>query len=222
MNRYLDAAFFDFDGVITESNEIKASAFEIIFSDYPEEIRSRIVDYHLTTGGKSRFVKFKYIYDQILNEPLSNEQLKAHCDRFEEVCRKGMLRVTYVPGALNVIKAWSETIPLYIITGAPLEEARRITENRKISDYFHDVFGSPVSKIEWVQRILQAQHYRADRCLFIGDAQADQVAAAVNDVPFIGRLRKGYPNPFTDGPSIAYINNLTELESSVLKHFTLR
>ena len=63
---------FDFDGVIVESAEIKTKAFKELFTDYPQKIEE-IVQYHLANGGISRYVKFRYIYEQILGQKLSED-----------------------------------------------------------------------------------------------------------------------------------------------------
>ena len=50
---------FDFDGVLVESVDVKTKAYARLFEEYGEGVVSRVVDYHLTNGGVSRFVKFR-------------------------------------------------------------------------------------------------------------------------------------------------------------------
>ena len=65
----IDAIFFDFDGVILESVDIKGWAFGKLFESYPEHV-DEIVAFHFANGGMSRFDKFRYIYKNILNKKM--------------------------------------------------------------------------------------------------------------------------------------------------------
>ena len=54
----VDAIFFDFDGVILESVEVKGWAFGRLFENHPEHV-DEIVAFHHANGGMSRFDKFR-------------------------------------------------------------------------------------------------------------------------------------------------------------------
>ena len=47
--------FFDFDGVIVESVDIKTKAFAMLFEHEGRDIANRVIDYHLKNSGVSRF-----------------------------------------------------------------------------------------------------------------------------------------------------------------------
>ena len=49
--------FWDFDGVIKDSVEVKAAAFERLFLPYGAEIARRVRQHHEAHGGMSRFDK---------------------------------------------------------------------------------------------------------------------------------------------------------------------
>ena len=57
---------FDFDGVILNSHNVKTDAFEKIFSKYGKSIGKKAKNYHLKNVGKSRYLKFKYILNNVL------------------------------------------------------------------------------------------------------------------------------------------------------------
>ncbi|HXW99392.1 MAG TPA: HAD family hydrolase, partial [Methanomicrobiales archaeon] len=63
----------DFDGVVLESVGVKTAAFRTLFSFVPAHV-DKIVEYHRRNTGVSRFDKFRYIYREILKDPLSEEQ----------------------------------------------------------------------------------------------------------------------------------------------------
>ena len=60
------AIIFDFDGVLVESVDIKTRAFARLFESEENDAVKEIVNYHLGHAGVSRFEKFKYIYNNIL------------------------------------------------------------------------------------------------------------------------------------------------------------
>ena len=50
--------FFDFDGVIADSVNVKTEAFEKIYLPYGKEIAEKVINHHRENGGMSRFEKF--------------------------------------------------------------------------------------------------------------------------------------------------------------------
>ena len=108
--RDLQAIFFDFDGVILESVDVKGWAFAKLFDTYPEHVEE-IVSYHYAHGGMPRFDKFRHIYREILKEPLSDELFRELCDRFSELALERVLQCPFVPGALEFLKKHHAAMP---------------------------------------------------------------------------------------------------------------
>ena len=50
--------FWDFDGVIKDSVQVKSLAFQKIFSEYGFDVVNRVRRHHERNGGMSRFEKF--------------------------------------------------------------------------------------------------------------------------------------------------------------------
>ena len=57
-----EAYFFDFDGVIVDSVQIKAKAFALLFESHGSQIQEKIVSHHLNNGGMTRSEKIKYYF----------------------------------------------------------------------------------------------------------------------------------------------------------------
>jgi beta-phosphoglucomutase-like phosphatase (HAD superfamily) len=51
--------FFDFDGVLAESVNIKTEAFKQMYACNGDEVAGKIARHHVENGGVSRFEKFK-------------------------------------------------------------------------------------------------------------------------------------------------------------------
>ena len=49
--------FWDFDGVIKDSVQIKSKAFGNLFAQFGNIISKRVIEHHESNGGMSRFEK---------------------------------------------------------------------------------------------------------------------------------------------------------------------
>ena len=58
--------FFDFDGTLIESNKLKEKGFLELFKEQKYSVLRSIIIYHRSNMGLSRFEKFKYINEIIL------------------------------------------------------------------------------------------------------------------------------------------------------------
>ena len=97
----IKAIIFDFDGVILESAEIKTRAFRKLFEpNYPDKVEA-IVDYHCNNMGISRYLKFGYIFENILHLSLSKELEEELGQRFSEIVFEEILNAPFVPGAVS-------------------------------------------------------------------------------------------------------------------------
>ena len=67
--------FFDFDGVIADSVDIKTKAFAKLFKRYGDEIVKKVVEYHLSHGGVSRYDKFRYYYQNFLGKKITDDEI---------------------------------------------------------------------------------------------------------------------------------------------------
>ena len=68
--------YFDFDGIILDSVDVKTSAFSKKFEEYASEVQKQVIQYHLENGGVSRFEKFSQYYEKILNKPIDEVKIQ--------------------------------------------------------------------------------------------------------------------------------------------------
>jgi len=211
----IDAIFLDFDGVILESVDIKGWAFGKLFEDYPEHV-DEIVAFHHANGGMSRFDKFRFIYSKILKEPLSGKKFDELCEQFSGVVYERVLKCDFVPGALEFLKKYHKIFHMFIISGTPHEEIKRIVADKGLSGFFEGVFGSPATKGYWVQKIIEKEKWNANRILFIGDAMSDYRAALENNIRFVARVTDG--KDIFEGDKVNWrIRDFCELEKILNK-----
>lgn len=208
----IKAVVFDFDGVILESAEIKTEAFRKLFQeDYPE-LLGRIIEHHKRNMGISRYVKFKYIYEEILGLAFTNESEKKLGERFEEIVLKEILQVPFVPGIMEFLENYSGSYYLFIASGTPELELISIVQKRNMIDFFKGIYGSPSSKSEIITGITNRFHWDPSEVVFIGDGTSDYIAAQETGVHFIGRIHPGG----NELPGCKYrMNDLFELKNLI-------
>jgi phosphoglycolate phosphatase-like HAD superfamily hydrolase len=203
------AAVFDFDGVVLESVEIKTIAFRRLFEDHPEG--ERIVPYHLANGGISRFRKFRWFYEEVRGEPLSEAESERLGERFSELVLDEVRRCAFVPGARELLERLAPRLPLFVASGTPEDELRGIVDDRGLGGVFAGVYGTPPTKAEILRRIMSERDLRPPELVMVGDAMSDFDGAAGAGVPFVGRVYADEPSPFPDGTFT--VPDLAELDA---------
>lgn len=215
----VNCIFFDFDGVLAESVNIKTEAFKSMYLHHGEEFAQRVVAHHIDNGGVSRFEKFKIYNGQWLGETINDEIIQQLAHEYSEIVLDKVTHCKEVNGATSLLEA-HPNITKYIITGTPTEEIRIILERRKMSHYFEDAFGSPPKKDHWVKELIATNNLKPDECVFVGDALADYEAAVKNKVPFILRETPECEHLFSNfsGPRVKDMAELhTLLQEAHLK-----
>ena len=207
----LTTLIFDFDGVIVESIPLKTAAFREVFSFVPDHL-DEIIAYHLENGGMSRYNKFRYIYADILHEPLTPDVEEHLAGEYVRLIFDAMLTVPYVEGAEDLLRDCSGALPLYIVSATPEGEMREIARRRDLTGYFVRIYGSPKTKVECIREILEETGAAPGEALFIGDAPNDWEAAYETGVRFVARIRPGDENRFLGRPGVeGIVANLHEL-----------
>lgn len=204
-----EAVIFDFDGVIVESADIKTRAFVALYEEHGAAVVAAAVAHHQANGGISRRKKIRHIHRQHLGIALSADALEALCQRFSGLVEEAVVACPAVAGAVSFLAAQHRRLPLFVVSGTPHEELKRIVDRRGLAGYFAGVFGSPPEKPPTIRDILRTHGLAAERVLFVGDARTDYLAAAETGLRFIGRVAPGEASPFP--PATPVIADLTRL-----------
>ena len=213
MTKKYDAIVFDFDGVLVESVDVKTQAFGVLYAEYGDRIVEQVKAYHLLHGGVSRFEKFRYYHEVLLGKDLTQEEETGLGDRFSQYVEDAVVTAKYVAGAYEFLENNYQSIPLFVASGTPDQELKRIIERRNMQHYFVSVHGSPAKKGDIIQSIITNHQFNCDRTLMVGDAIADYEGAIIAGVKFIGRVLR-YPETAPFPAKIAILPDLTCLSSS--------
>lgn len=201
MPRY-KAFFFDFDGVLADTVEVKTQAFAQLFEPFGDAVRDKVVEHHRKHSGATRADKFRYYYDNFLKIPLNDKKLASLCSAFADLVVEKVVAAPEIPGAEKFLRACCGKISCFVISGTPTEEIREIVRRRGWTRYFVDVCGAPTSKKEHLEILLNLHALQPERCLFFGDAMTDFDASRSCRVPFIGIL------PGEDAPLLKSAPNI--------------
>ena len=179
--------FWDFDGVIKDSVNVKSLGYEKLFSAFGKEVVARVNEHHLLHGGVSRFEKIP-LYLNWAGQPSNTFQVQKYCERFSNLVQQAVIDSPWVPGVHEYLKSNYASQCFILITGTPQKEIEKIIKILDLNICFREVHGAPKTKAAVIKGVLERLHYQSDQALVIGDSVTDLEAAQENSVSFM--LRK--------------------------------
>lgn len=182
--------FWDFDGVISESLDVKTKAFYDLYLPYGKEIAEKVKQHHLDNGGMSRFEKFKYYHSNFLGYEIDENKIKELANQFSSLVLQGVIEAEEVKGVRTVLEKYYKTMNFFVVTGTPTKESELIINKKKMSQYFISICGSPKKKDVWCEELIKQYDLQPSEILFIGDANSDFNAATKNKLNFLLRWHK--------------------------------
>ena len=204
---------FDCDGVILDSNSVKTSAFIEAARPFGAVAVAQFRHYHLTNGGISRYRKFRYFLEEILDSPEDEATYDQLLWRFSATVRAGLMVATVTGGLDDLRRATSEASWL-IVSGSDETELQEVCDERKISGYFDGgIFGSPDSKETILSRGEDEGVIRRP-ALFIGDSRHDyEVSSATgHDFVFVEEWTEFFEwRSYQDQQGFPSVSNISEL-----------
>ena len=183
---YSKVVFWDFDGVIKDSVEIKSAAFEKLFKPYGDKVSSMVKGHHEENGGVSRFNKIP-LYLSWSNELVTNENIQKFCNKFSALVKQSVIDSPWVPGFLEFIEGNCNKQKHILITATPKDEIEEILEKLDISRFFYKVYGAPVLKKDAISIELNNLAIKPKNAIMFGDSNSDYEAAKYNSVLFFLR-----------------------------------
>ena len=164
--------FWDFDGVIKESLDIKSNGFEQLFLPYGTDVAVRVRAHHEANGGVSRYEKIK-LYLGWIGESPDAARVGEFCDRFSSLVCDAVIQCQWVPGVYAYLAANHERQRFVVVTGTPQREIEHIVRALRITDWFCEVHGAPTRKDVAIQQVLKRLGCAARECLVVGDSTTD-------------------------------------------------
>jgi phosphoglycolate phosphatase-like HAD superfamily hydrolase len=176
---------FDCDGVILDSNVIKTEAFRKVASTFGEDLANRLVSYHVTHGGISRFSKFEWFLREVLGGKFNHQLHESLCAQYGVQVKNALAECEYTTGFLELLQRLNSAgIFPYVVSGGFEEELHEVFSLRKIGSSFAAIFGSPRTK-QQILAELEIGGVNISSGIFWGDAKADHDAAAQSGMKFV-------------------------------------
>lgn len=193
---------WDFDGVIMDSMPIRRLGFEKVLQYYPPIQVAELLKFHEHNGGLSRYVKFRYFFEKIRNEPIAEAQILALANQFSEIMLGLLLdKNLLITDSVNFIKHNPKNQEMHIVSGSDGAELKQICESLNLNFFFKTINGSPTPKKEIVRQLTSSKGYTAKDFVLIGDSINDWEAAQTNGIDFCG-----YNNPSLKSKRGLYID----------------
>jgi len=184
---YVDALFFDFDGVIADTIDIKTTAFGLIFKEYGKNAVNEMMDYHRNHGGVSRYEKFKYFYTRFLNRRITEKEMRILDRKFSAIVFDKAVKAPFLKGARKFIGiAHKCEKSCFVVSATPGPEIKKIVKAKKLKKYFKEVLGSPNSKVDNLRKLLRKYNLDPEKCFYFGDTESDRRAAVKCKINFVG------------------------------------
>ncbi|UBZ06856.1 HAD hydrolase-like protein [Salegentibacter mishustinae] len=199
--------FWDFDGVLMDSMPVRNKGFELVLKDYPEEQVQELMAFHLKNGGLSRYVKFRYFFEEIRKETISEDEVSIWASKFSEIMRENLVNENLIiQDSFQFVKNNYQRYQMHIVSGSDQEELRYLCKKLNIATFFNSIHGSPIPKIVLVENLLKNNQYKKEESILIGDSINDYEAAKNNNIEFFG-----YNNPDLKNIETKYIESLEAL-----------
>ncbi|WP_447643055.1 MULTISPECIES: HAD family hydrolase [Chitinophagaceae] len=182
---------WDFDGVIMDSNSIRSHGFEYVLDGYPINEVRQLLKFHHENGGLSRYVKFRYFFEEIRNEHLSEGQLAGLCSEFSKIMLEKLIdKNLLIKETVDFIQNNYSRYKMHVVSGSDEQELKIICQQLHLDRYFKSIHGSPVPKKELVRDLMKRYPEERLNTVLVGDSINDYEAAKENNLRFYG-----YNNP---------------------------
>ncbi len=203
-----DCVLWDFDGVLMDSMPIRDRGFIEVLSHYPALEVQELLNYHRANGGLSRYVKFRYFFESIRHESITDEKVMELAEQFSTVVMSLLLNPKLlIQDSLKFVMQNYDRIDMHIVSGSDGTELNEICRAIGIASYFKSIQGSPTPKTALVARTLQK--YPSRSAVLIGDSINDLQAAEANGITFVG-----YNNTQLKALSPQYIERFAYCDTS--------
>lgn len=167
---------FDCDGVLLDSNAMKSQGFALALADYPAQAVERFLAFQRTAFGMSRYRLVDAFFEGYLERMGMDREKEAILSAFGRYCAENYAHQACTEGAEEALsRLAAHGVPMFVVSGSDQQELRGVLDARGLARFFLDILGSPTSKSTNLSKVVAS--CPAKRHVFVGDAEADYLAA---------------------------------------------
>ncbi len=178
---------FDFDGTLVDSNRIKEQCLYATVSHL--EGGAGVMSEVRKLGG-DRFALFDAFAIQYFagEDPVAvAAKSRALAQRYGECCYRGIAAAPERRGARHALTTLARRgLKLWILSATPIANLRELLHRRGLNSWLRGALGSPMSKIDGLKWIMQAEQVRRSEIIMVGDGFDDEAAARAVKIRFAG------------------------------------
>ena len=176
--------FFDVDGVLIDSVDLKGDCFVRVFSDFPED-SAKVRDWHEKNGGVNREDKIRSIIKEVMGRNAPETEIASRVKEYENLVVNQVVMAPEIPGAGLALQKLKGKVPLVATSATPQHELERILTARGLEQFFWEIFGWPTAKESAIKFVLEKYSLDPLESVLIGDSVQDFEAARAVGVRFI-------------------------------------
>ena len=204
-----ETIFFDFDGTIVNTTNLKKYAFGKAFEKYGKKIKNKVENFHLKNEGKPRSFKFKYICENFLNLNYEKKIENYLSKKFTQIIYNQIKKVEFIDGAYNFFEKFNNKVKMHIVSSVPDKEIKDLVKILKLTKFFVSIHGFPNDKHEIFEKIINKNNLSRDKILMVGDTFVDYEASEKSKINFISVGDK------IKAKNILCLNNYKQLEKVI-------
>ncbi len=178
MKSKIRAIGFDFDGTLIMSEVQKAEQMAIVFREKFKVQKGVLAAYKkLAEKALSREEKVKALFWRLLHRKPTKRELKIITEHFGEHYERS-LRTCPLFQCTNIIQELKQQVDfVFLLSLEDTKEVRRIANHCGLGQYFDEILGGPMPKVENLKHVLKKHKLKPQEVLYIGDAHSDIVAS---------------------------------------------
>ena len=135
-----DVIFFDFDGVIKESVEVKTNAFVNLFYRFGDKITDRVRKHHQAHCGMSRLEKIP-LYLQWAG--VDSSMVDFYCDQFALSVVDKVIKSPWTLGVERYLRINPNNQTFILVSATPQIEMEKILHKLDLISTFQMIYGAP-------------------------------------------------------------------------------
>ncbi|MBT2406345.1 MULTISPECIES: HAD family hydrolase [unclassified Streptomyces] len=191
---------FDLDGVIVDSNELKADCVREVFAGFPGELVEGFVAEFRRTFGRSRRAHFAAFHSGGMERGLAGPDFEEFYERYAgayaALLAERYPRAPLCAHAERLVTALSARgVPLHVATGTLTAEAVGVLGGAGLLGAFRSVLGGEEPKSRRLAQILARAGADPREAVLIGDSRQDALAADEAGTDFLLVTRYGFFPP---------------------------
>jgi phosphoglycolate phosphatase-like HAD superfamily hydrolase len=205
---------FDFDGTLVDSNAVKYAKFLEVAAELPGGAKTMAVVIDGLTNVTRYEIFDRFVADMRIPEVQRADLSRKMTDKYSALCHAEISKAPEISGAQAALQLLgAQGMSIFVSSATPTEPLRALIQARGWGEMFHGVYGAPASKQAHIHQILDEGGWSPEELVYVGDSDADAIAAEKIGCVFIGVCIAGEQGRFSTCPaqSIATLEMLPEL-----------